>query len=81
VKTSRDGYKPVKHIGKGSLQNPGTDERVENRLYKCSPSKYSALTEDLYITGCHSILVDDLSEKEREGTKKSLGRIFITDKK
>jgi hypothetical protein len=81
VKTSRDGYKQIKHIGKGSLQNPGTDERTENRLYKCSPSKYPELKEDLYITGCHSILVDTLTETQEEETKNHLGNIFVTDKK
>jgi len=81
VKTSRDGYKRIQHIGKGSLQNSGTDERSENRLYKCSPSKYPELKEDLYITGCHSILVDELTEEERTETKEHLGRIFVTDKK
>jgi len=81
VKTSRDGYKQIKHIGKGSLQNPGTDERTENRLYKCSPSKYPELKEDLYITGCHSILVDTLTETQEEETKNHLGKVFVTDKK
>jgi hypothetical protein len=81
VKTSLDGYKPIKYIGKGSLQNPGTDERIENRLYKCSPSKYPELKEDLYITGCHSILVDTLNEQERKETKEHLGDIFVTDRK
>jgi len=81
VKTSRDGYKQIKYIGKGSLQNPGTDERSETRLYKCSPSKYPELKEDLYITGCHSILVDELTEQQRTETTKHLGRIFVTDKK
>jgi hypothetical protein len=81
VKTSLHGYKPVVLIGKGSIKNPGNDERTENRLYKCSPSKYPELKEDLYITGCHSILVDELTEQEREKTKEHLGRIFVTDKK
>ena len=81
VKTSLDGYKPIKYIGKGSLKNPGTDERIENRLYKCSPSKYPELKEDLYITGCHSILVDTLNEQERKETKEHLGKLFVTAKK
>ena len=81
VKTSRDGYKKVELIGKGTLANPGTEERIENRLYKCSPTNYPELADDLYITGCHSILVDSLSDVQREKTIKKLGRIFITDKK
>lgn len=81
VKTSLDGYKKVEMIGKGALKNPGNDERLENRLYKCSPSKYPELTEDIYITGCHSILVDNIIDSQREETTKHLGRIFVTSKK
>jgi len=81
VKTSRDGYKPVELIGKGSIDNSGTYERSENRLYKCPTTKYPELTEDLYITGCHSILVDTITDVERDLTIKHLGRIFVTDRK
>jgi hypothetical protein len=81
VKTSLDGYKPLVLLGKGTIQNPGTDERIENRLYKCSPSKYPQLKEDLYITGCHSILESGISDKEKEDTIKHLGKLFVTDKK
>jgi hypothetical protein len=81
VKTSRDGYKRVECIGKGTLYNPGNTDRIENRLYKCSPSVYPELNEDLYITGCHSILVDTITYTEKAAILKSLGRIFVTDKK
>ncbi len=81
VKTSRDGYKKVVLTGKGPMSNPGTTERIENRLYKCSKENYPELTEDIYITGCHSILVDNITDKQREETIKHLGKIFITDKK
>ena len=81
VKTSLDGYKKVVLVGKGSLQNPGTDERTENRLYKCSPIHYPELKEDLFITGCHSILVDSLTEKQRQETIQHLGKVFVTDRK
>ena len=81
VKTSRDGYKKVELIGKGTINNPGTDERLQNRLYKCSPGKYPELKDDLIITGCHSILVDSITDLQREETIKQIGRIFITDKK
>jgi hypothetical protein len=81
VKTSRDGFKKVVAIGKGVLENPDNDERTENRLYKCTPANYSELTENLYITGCHSILVNTITDKQKEDTIKHLGKIFITDKK
>ena len=81
VKTSLNGFVPVCMIGKSVISNPGGDERIKNRLYKCSKSIYPELFEDLYITGCHSILVNKLSESEREKTMDALGDIFITDRK
>jgi len=81
VKTSRDGYKKVELIGKGDIQNPSNTERIENRLYKCSPTSYPELKEDLYITGCHSILVDNITDKQRDETIKHMGKIYVTDKK
>ena len=81
VKTSLDGFKKVVLIGKGEIQNPGTDERSEGRLYRCSPEKYAALTEDLFITGCHSILEFPITDAQKEETVKRLGKLFVTDKK
>jgi hypothetical protein len=81
VKTSLNGFVPVCMIGKSTISNPGGDERIKNRLYKCSKTKYTDLFEDLYITGCHSILVNHLSDSQREKTMESLGDIFITDRK
>jgi hypothetical protein len=81
VKTSRDGYKKVEVIGKGTIRNPGTSDRIEDRLYKCSPAKYPALTEDLFITGCHSILEFPITEKQKEDTISRQGKLYVTDKK
>jgi hypothetical protein len=81
VKTSLNKYKPVVLIGKGTITNPGNNERTENRLYKCCASKYPELTDDLYITGCHSILESTLTERQKEDTIKQLGKLFVTDKK
>ena len=81
VKTSLDGYKQVVLIGKGTIQNPGNDERIENRLYKCSISNYPELKDDLYITGCHSILEFPITEKHKEDIIKHLGKLFVTDNK
>ena len=81
IKTSRDGYKKVEVIGKGYIVNPGNNEYLGDRLYKCSPVNYPELTEDLYITGFHSILVDKLTDVQREKTIMHAGRIFVTDNK
>jgi hypothetical protein len=81
VKTSRDGYKKVELVGKGAIQNVGHSERTENRLYRCSPSAYPELKEDLFITGGHSVLVPSITEEQRVGLTKILGKIFVTDNK
>ena len=81
VKTSLHGYKKVVAVGKGSIQNPGDDARTENRLYRCSPSHYPALKQDLYLTGCHSILEFPITEKQKEDTIARLGKLFVTDNK
>ena len=79
VKTLRNGYLPIHMIGTSSLSNPGDDERITGRLYKCSKGLYPGLFEDLYITGCHSILVPALTEDQWENTKEMLGDVYITD--
>jgi hypothetical protein len=81
VKTSLHGYKKVVAVGKGSIQNPGDDARIENRLYRCSPSHYPALKQDLYLTGCHSILEFPITDKQKENTIAHLGKLFVTDNK
>ena len=79
VKTIYNGYMPVCIAGTSRIYNPGNDYRVANRLYKCSREKYPELFEDLYITGCHSILVPSMSDNEWENTKAVNGHVYITD--
>ena len=81
VKTTHNGYKKVELIGKSTIQNSGTNERIPDRLYKLTPSEYPDLKEDLFITGAHSILVDTITDKQREDLTTQLGRIFVTDRK
>ena len=81
VKTSCHGYKKIEVIKTGTIHNPGSDERLEDRLYKCSTANYPELTEDLYITGNHSILVDSITKEQREQLIKHMGQIFLTDTK
>lgn len=81
VKTSLHGYKQVVLLGQGTIENPGDNERTKNRLYKCSTSMYPELKDDLYITGCHSILEFHITEKQKEDTIKHLGELFVTGDK
>ena len=80
VKTKLSGYKAVELIGKATIQNAANDERIESRLYKCSPANYPDLTDDLYLTGAHSILVSTITDEQREQINKNLGRAFVTER-
>ena len=79
VKTFMDGYKAVDTIGFTKVYNPGNSMRSKNRLYKCTPANYPSLTEDLFITGCHAILVEDITEHQKERLLEEQGKIYITD--
>jgi surface protein len=82
VKTLKHGYKPIVMIGKRDIYNPAQKDRIKDQLYKCSQDKYPELTEDLIITGCHSILVNNLvTHKKIEEIKKVLGGVYFTDDK
>ena len=81
VKTSHHGYKKIEVIAHGSLHNPGTEERIADRMYKCSPANYPELTENLYITGNHCILVESLTDKQRQQLVKQMGKLYSTDDK
>jgi hypothetical protein len=72
------GYKKVELIGKATMFNRGDDERVQDRLYKCSVQNYPQLQEDLFLTGCHSILVPKLTDTQRRKTEEILKDIFVT---
>jgi hypothetical protein len=82
VKTLLNGYQPIFMIGKKNMYHHVAEERIKNQLYKCSKKQYPELFEDLVITGCHCILVEEFnSEKEKEKTIEVNGNIYITDDK
>lgn len=73
VKTFKNGYLPINFIGSKEVyhceRNP--------KLYQCSRNKYPELIENLVITGGHGILIDELTEKQRN----KINKIFVTDGK
>jgi hypothetical protein len=81
VKTYKHGYVPVNITACRIMKNTNDYKREKNRLYKCSPVHYESLYEDLFITGCHSILEDAITDKQYEVTQQLLGEFFITDGK
>ena len=81
VKTLENGYRKVELIGRKPFFNSGSKERGEQQLYICSKEKYPELTEDLVLTGDHSILVGAISDEQRKRMTEILGEIFVTENK
>jgi hypothetical protein len=79
VKTLSSGYKPVDMIGHAKVYNSGDSARIKNRLFRCSKKNYPELFEDLIITGCHSILVGDITEEQRAKSIEYNNDIYITE--
>jgi hypothetical protein len=81
VKTLLHGYVPVHMIGTSKIHNLANNERYEERLYVCKKEKYPEVTEDLIITGCHSILVDAITDEQRANLMRVMKDIYVTDSK
>ena len=81
VRTSMNGLKKVILVGTGQIENPDNNIRIQDRLYKLSVSNYPELKKDLFITGCHSILVRELTAKQTNDTITQSDRVFVTEKK
>lgn len=83
VKTSKNGYIPINMIGSKNIYNSVTNERNKDSLYVCSKDQYPEITEDLVITGCHSILVDNFKDDEQRSKAQDVlgGTIYVTEQK
>jgi hypothetical protein len=82
VKTAMNGYVRVDMIGKTTIHSCANDDRIKNRLYKCTKEKYPEIVgEDLILTGWHSILVDYLNDEQREKTIQEIKHLCVTDNK
>jgi len=79
VKTLHSGFVPVKLIGHSTICNSDTETRMRDSLYKCSKSNYTELIDDLYITGNHSILLRELSDKNHDDLMRECGGIYMTE--
>ena len=82
VKTFKHGFVPISTIGYRNLHNSGDSVRTRNRLYECSVKDYPELFENLVITGCHSILEDNVSQAlQKELETENGGQLYTTDGK
>lgn len=66
VKTYNEGYVPIYSIGWFHLTNEVNEDgnRHPNGLFELTKEKYPQLTNNLVLTGRHSILVKDLNKEE-----------------
>jgi hypothetical protein len=78
IQTVEHGFLAIDMIGKREIVHEALNERIENQLYRCN---HEDVFDELIITGCHSILVEDFfSEDQRDKTMEyNKGRVFITD--
>ena len=82
VKTYRHtDYKEIAMIGRTTIHNPDNKERIKNRLYRLSKDVYPDLIDDVYITGSHAILVDDITPQQRADIIHHFERIYVTENK
>jgi len=81
IKTYKHNYVPLNMIGYSKIYNSGDDERHKDRLYRCSKNQYPDLFEELIITGCHSLLVNKLTQEQHKQNLKIFNKIYITDDK
>ena len=61
VKTYKHGNRKIKLVGKGKLLNK-SDNRWQDSMFKLNKTEDNGLTEDLIVTGWHSVLVDELTD-------------------
>jgi hypothetical protein len=64
VKTYKHGYRKIHKIIKGSFKN--NPKKWNMCMYKMAKTPLNGLTEDLIVTGGHSLLVDAISEEEQK---------------
>jgi len=64
VKTYKHGYRKIHKIIKGSFKN--NPKKWNMCMYKMAKTRTNGLTDDLIVTGGHSLLVDAISDEEQK---------------
>jgi hypothetical protein len=75
VKTYKHGYKKIKYLLKSKIIN--SKEKTINKLYVMKKTEMNDLIEDLYVTGSHALLKDNLTEKQINKMKTLIEKIDI----
>jgi hypothetical protein len=82
VKTLKNNYLPIDLIGKREIIHSVNNNRIKDQLYLCKKDFFHELNQDLVLTGCHCILVDNfVNEEQKEKTNNVNGGIYGTDEK
>jgi hypothetical protein len=68
VKTYNNSPKKISYILKNTFKNDKSYSQI------CKLSNYPNQTKDLFLTGGHSILVDELTQEQKEKTEKVWGQ-------
>ena len=81
IQTLQNGFKPIYKIGKRELYHSALKHRIKEQLYRFSKEKYPEIFEDLVLTGCHSILVENFENEEQKQKAIDInsGRLCVTD--
>ena len=83
VSTYKHGYVPVNIIGYSNLNNPLSNARITDKMYVYKKEDHPELTENLYMTGGHSVLLDykNINNIQREKMIEEMGKLYKTDDK
>jgi hypothetical protein len=81
VKTVNHGYVAINIIGCQIIYNR-KETILFDKIYKCTNENYPEIFEDLYITGLHAVLVDEITDEQQRQIKCVYNdNVFITDDK
>ena len=81
VKTLNHGYVGINMIGCQIIYNR-KETIFFDKIYKCTNTNYPEIFEDLYITGLHAVLVDELTDEQQRQIKCVYNdSVYITDDK
>ena len=79
VKTLSSGYKAIEMIGWKEMNHVISSDRIPEQLYVCSTKKFPEATEDLVLTGAHSILVEKFVNTQEDQVNKYMKEVYITE--
>ena len=83
IKTYKHEYVKIFAVSKSTIKHDFSNDRVPEHLYILPKSTFHELTDDLILTGYHSILVDDMNKEQCEQIAKEnkSNNLYLTDDK